>query len=133
MYQRYLRKLISPILKLVGINDFRKHSPSSVFIKWIFSSWKMGQKELLWQSTCLIAFESCRAHVYFNVKISNFGYDPLNVVMMKQVSDGPTRKNLLYEDWWSRVLWYQKNRIRVWYHQFWTCWYRWYQEFWYKN
>ena len=45
----------------------------------------------------LIAFESCRAHVYFDVKISNFGNDPLNVVIMKQVSDDPNRKNLLYE------------------------------------
>ena len=40
----------------------------------------------------LIAFESCRAHVYFDVKILNFGNDPLNVVMMKQVSDDPPEK-----------------------------------------
>ena len=52
----------------------------------------------------LIAFDTCRAHVYFDVKISNFGNDPLNMVMIKHVSDDPTRKNLLYEDWWSGVL-----------------------------
>ena len=46
----------------------------------------------------LIAFDSCRARVYFDVKIANFGDDPLNMVMAKHVSDGPTRKNLLYED-----------------------------------
>ena len=46
----------------------------------------------------LIALESYRAHVYFDVKISNFGHDPLNMVMMKHVSDDPTKKNLLYED-----------------------------------
>ena len=44
----------------------------------------------------MIAFDSCRAHVYFNVKISNFGNDPLNMVMIKHVSGDPTRKNLLY-------------------------------------
>ena len=41
---------------------------------------------------------SCGAHVYFDVKISNFGNDPLNMVMKKHVSNDPTRKNLLYED-----------------------------------
>ena len=46
----------------------------------------------------LIALESYRVHVHFNVKISNFGNDPLNMVMMKHVSDDSTRKNLLYED-----------------------------------
>ena len=30
----------------------------------------------------LIAFESCRAHVYLDVKISNFGNDPLNMFQM---------------------------------------------------
>ena len=45
-----------------------------------------------------IAFESRRAHVYFDVKISNFGNDPWNMVMIKHVSDDPTKKNLLYED-----------------------------------
>ena len=49
----------------------------------------------------LIALDSCRAHFYFDVKISNFGNDPLNLVMMKlHVSDDPTTKNLpfFYED-----------------------------------
>ena len=46
----------------------------------------------------LIAFDSYRAHVYFDVKISNFGNDPLNMVMIKHISDDPTRKNLRYED-----------------------------------
>ena len=46
----------------------------------------------------LIGFDSCRARVYFDVKILNFGNDPLNMVMIKHVSDDPTRKNLLYED-----------------------------------
>ena len=44
----------------------------------------------------LIALESYTAHVY--VKISNFGNDLLIMVMMKHVSDDPTRKNLFYED-----------------------------------
>ena len=52
----------------------------------------------------LIAFDSCRANVHFDVKISNFGDDPLNMVIIKHVSDGPIRKNLLDEDWWSKVL-----------------------------
>ena len=39
----------------------------------------------------LIAFDSCRAHVYFDVKISNFDDAPLNMVMIKHVSDDPTR------------------------------------------
>ena len=52
----------------------------------------------------LISFDSCRAHVYFDIKISNFGNDPLNMVMMKHVSDDPTRKNSLYEDLCSGVL-----------------------------
>ena len=42
-----------------------------------------------------IIFDSCRAHVCFDVKISNFGNDPLNTVMRKHVSDDPIRKNLL--------------------------------------
>ena len=46
----------------------------------------------------LIAFDSCTAHVDFDVKISSFGNDPLNMVLMKHVSGEPTRKNLLYED-----------------------------------
>ena len=46
----------------------------------------------------LIALESYRAHVHFNVKISNFGHDALNMVMMKHVSDDTIGKNLLYED-----------------------------------
>ena len=46
----------------------------------------------------LIASDSCRAYVYFDVKISHFGKDPLNMVMMKHVSDDPIRKNLLDED-----------------------------------
>ena len=46
----------------------------------------------------LIAFDSCRARVYFGVKISNFGNDSWSMVMIKHVSDDPTRKNLLYED-----------------------------------
>ena len=40
----------------------------------------------------LIALERCRAHVYFDVKISNFGNDPLNMVTIKHVSDYPTKK-----------------------------------------
>ena len=52
----------------------------------------------------LTAFDSCRAQVYFDdVKISNFGSDPLNVVMTKHVSIDP-RKNLQYEHGWSRFL-----------------------------
>ena len=46
----------------------------------------------------LIVFDSYRAHVYFDVKISNFGKDLLNMVMKKRDSGDPTRKNLLYED-----------------------------------
>ena len=52
----------------------------------------------------LISFDSYRAHVYFDVKISNFGKDPLNIVMTKHVSDDLTRKNSLYEDLCSGVL-----------------------------
>ena len=40
----------------------------------------------------LIAFDSCRDHVHFDVKISKFGKDPLNMVLIKHVSDDPTRK-----------------------------------------
>ena len=46
----------------------------------------------------LIAFDSYRTRVDFDVKISNFGNDPLNMILMKHVSGDPTRKNLLYED-----------------------------------
>ena len=68
---------------------------------------------LAWKMLILIAFDSCRAHVYFDIKILNLGNDLLNMVMMKHVSDDPIRKNLLYinnnnsniyEDWWSQVL-----------------------------
>ena len=45
-----------------------------------------------------IALDSCRAHVYFDVKISNFVNDTLNMVMINHALDDPTRKNLLYED-----------------------------------
>ena len=51
----------------------------------------------------LISFDSCRAHVYFDVKISNFGNDPLNMVMIKHVSGDPIRKNSLYENLCSEV------------------------------
>ena len=44
----------------------------------------------------LIASDSCNAYVYFDDKTSHFGKDPLNMVMMKHVSDDPIRKNLLY-------------------------------------
>ena len=46
----------------------------------------------------LIAFDSSRDHVYFDVKMLNFGNDPLNMGMIKHVSDDSTRKNLLYDD-----------------------------------
>ena len=46
----------------------------------------------------LISFDSCRAHVLFDIKMSNFGNDPLNMVLMNQVSGDSTTKNLLYED-----------------------------------
>ena len=46
----------------------------------------------------LISFDSHRAHIYFDAKNSNFGNDPLNMVMMKQVSDDAIGKNSLYEN-----------------------------------
>ena len=46
----------------------------------------------------LIPFDSCRGHVDFDIKLLNFGSDPLNMVLMKHVSVDRARKNLLYED-----------------------------------
>ena len=40
----------------------------------------------------LTPFDSHIVCVYFDVKISNFGKDPANVVMMKHVLDDPARK-----------------------------------------
>ena len=65
----------------------------------------------------LISFDSCRHYVYFDVKISNFGHDLLNMVTMKQVSCDLNRKNSLYENWWSAVLsykkWQQNNKKKI--------------------
>ena len=86
------------------------HSQSSPFITWIFSSWRMKKKNcfdnqhICMKMLILIAFDSCIVRVYFDVKISNFGNDSLNMMMIKHVSDDPTRKNLRYEGWWSGVL-----------------------------